>query len=72
MTALVRPPACMVASWIADVIKKVRLAGKAPRTVRNIYSVISAMFRDARIADLVEQTPAVLNKYIPDSHSRHP
>jgi integrase len=48
---------------IADVIRKVRLDGKAPRTVRNIYSIISAMFRDARIADLVEQTPAVLNKY---------
>jgi integrase len=48
---------------LADVIRKVRLAGKAPRTVRNIYSVVSAMFRDARIADLVDQTPAILNKY---------
>jgi integrase len=48
---------------LADVIRKVRLAGKAPRTVRNIYSVVSAMFRDARIADLIDQTPAVLNKY---------
>jgi integrase len=48
---------------LADVIRKVRLAGKAPRTVRNIYSAMSAMFRDARIGDLIDQTPAILNKY---------
>lgn len=48
---------------LAEVIRQVRLAGKAPRTVRNIYSAMSAMFRDARIADLIDQTPAILNKY---------
>ncbi len=35
----------------------------APRTVRNVYSVLRALFRDAVLADLVEQTPAILGKY---------
>ncbi len=30
------------------------------RTIRNIYAVVSAMFRDARLADLIEQSPAIL------------
>lgn len=35
----------------------------APRTVRNVYSVVKAMFRDAVVADLLrrEQDPCVLN-----------
>jgi integrase len=51
------------ARHLADVVRKLRLDGKAPRTVRNVYSVMSAMFRDALIAGLIEQTPAILNKY---------
>ncbi len=35
----------------------------APRTVRNVYSVARALFRDAVLADLIEQTPAILGKY---------
>lgn len=35
----------------------------APRTVRNVYSVVRALFRDAVLADLMEQTPAILGKY---------
>lgn len=39
------------------------LRGKlAPRTVRNVYSVVSALFRDARLADLIEQTPCILDE----------
>lgn len=32
----------------------------APRTVYNIYSVVSAMFRDAVLEDLLEQSPCIL------------
>lgn len=34
----------------------------APRTVRNVYSVVSAMFRDARLADVIDQTPCILDE----------
>lgn len=34
----------------------------APRTVRNVYSVVSALFRDARLADLIDQTPCILDE----------
>jgi integrase len=34
----------------------------AQRTIYNIYSVISAMFRDAKLADLIEQSPCVLDE----------
>jgi hypothetical protein len=29
--------------------------------IYNIYSVISAMFRDAKLADLIEQSPCALD-----------
>jgi len=34
----------------------------APRSIYNIYSVVSAVFRDAKLADLVEQSPCVLDE----------
>ena len=34
----------------------------APRTVRNIYCVTSALFRDAKLADLIAQSPCCLNE----------
>ena len=34
----------------------------APRSIYNIYSVVSAMFRDAKLADLIEQSSCVLDK----------
>lgn len=34
----------------------------APRTVRNAYSVVSAMFRDAAIDGTIEQTPCILDE----------
>lgn len=33
----------------------------SPRLVHNIYSVVSAMFRDAKLEDLIEQTPCELD-----------
>ena len=34
----------------------------APRTVRNCYSVLSAMFRDAEIAGIIDRSPCILTK----------
>jgi integrase len=34
----------------------------APRSIYNVYSTVSAMFRDAKLADLIEQTPCCLTE----------
>jgi integrase len=34
----------------------------SPRTVYNVYSVVSALFRDAKLADKIEQTPCCLDE----------
>lgn len=36
---------------------------RAPKTVRNVYSVVTALFRDALIEDLIPSSPCVLTKY---------
>jgi len=42
-------------------VERLRRAGKAPRTIRNVYSVVKALFRDARIADvLTAPDPCIL------------
>ena len=53
---------------IVDLFKHIRTTplestGKspAPRTVRNIYSVVSALFRDAKLAGKIDQTPCCLD-----------
>jgi integrase len=48
---------------IADLVRRLRFKSEpklAPRTVRNIYTVVAAMFRDATIGGRVEITPCVL------------
>lgn len=47
----------MIADLVHDHRFKKKLAG---RTVRNIYTVIAAVFRDARIAGHISQTPCIL------------
>ena len=47
---------------LVDLITGAR-AKLAPRTVRNVYSVLRALFRDAVLADLIEQSPCILGKY---------
>ena len=42
---------------VVDVVKD---AGRAPRTVRNVYSVLCAMFRDMMIEGLIRVSPCVL------------
>lgn len=45
--------------------KRGRIAGEkplAPRTIRNVYSVCSALFRDAATEGLIEQTPCILSR----------
>ncbi len=34
----------------------------APRTIRSIYSAVSALFRDAALEGLIEQSPAILRR----------
>jgi integrase len=38
---------------VVELVDRLRGAGRAPRTVRNVYSVAKAMFRDAQIADVL-------------------
>lgn len=46
---------------LVEVVDRLKAAGRAPRTVRNVYSVVKAMFRDARIADvLTAADPCIL------------
>src|SRR5690606_1537967 len=51
------------AMHIADLVRKLRfksLPKLAPRTVRNIYSVVAAAFRDATIDGRIETSPCIL------------
>ncbi len=48
---------------IAEMVKAVRNNNLAPRTVRNIYSVVRALFRDAQIAGLVQANPCILTHF---------
>lgn len=46
---------------LVELVDRLRGAGRAPRTVRNVYSVVKALFRDARIADvLTAPDPCIL------------
>lgn len=54
---LVEVTTARIADLVHDLRFKKRLAN---RTVRNIYSVLAAVFRDARIAGHVNQTPCIL------------
>lgn len=53
------------ASHIAELIRSIRQSQprKAPRTVRNIYSVLRAFFCDAEIDGVVERSPCILTRY---------
>jgi len=57
------PLADVRARHIAGMIAQVREGTPAPRTVRNIYSVTRALFRDAMIAGLCEQQPCILTHH---------
>ena len=47
-----------------DLFLELRVQGKlAPHTLRNIYSVLKALFRDALIEDLITASPCILTKH---------
>ncbi len=48
---------------LVQVVEQLRLAGKAPRTVRNVYSTCRSLFRDAALEDLVPASPCILTKH---------
>jgi integrase len=59
------PLAEVRARHLVDLFHKLRTdpdRDLAQRTIYNIYSVISAMFRDAKLADLIGQSPCVLDE----------
>jgi integrase len=50
---------------VLDLFRGIRTNTERPvaqRTVYNIYSVVSALFRDAKLSDLTEQTPCCLDE----------
>lgn len=51
----------ITSAHLAELVHALRFRVKlANRTVRNVYSVLAAVFRDARIAGKVQQTPCIL------------
>lgn len=57
------PIADVRAKHVADLVHRWRYTTKlAQRTVYNIYSTIAAMFRDAAIQGVIEQSPCILTK----------
>lgn len=48
---------------IAALVDRARQAKLAPRTVRNVYTVVRAIFRDAMIAGLCDHQPCVLSHH---------
>ena len=47
---------------VAEVVTIARNKKLAPRTVRNVYAIIQALFRDAEIEGLVTSNPCILSK----------
>ncbi len=47
---------------LVKLVDRAYAAGKAPRTIRNIYSLVQASFRDAIIDEVVESSPCVLTE----------
>ncbi len=45
---------------VRRVIEAVKAKGLAPKTVRNVYATLRSLFRDAKVDDLVADTPCVL------------
>jgi integrase len=45
---------------IVGIIDRLKAGKKAPKTIRNVYSVMKALWRDARIMDLVQTDPCIL------------
>jgi len=47
---------------ILEVVNALKASGHAPRTIRNVHSIVRALFRDAAIADLIAPAanPAIL------------
>lgn len=55
------------ARHVVDMFHKVRTDRErnlAQRTIHNIHTVVSAMFRGAKLADLIEQSPCILDERV--------
>jgi integrase len=49
---------------LVEMVKRIRALDRAPRTLRNVYYLVRALFRDAEIAEVVPlgQNPCILTK----------
>jgi integrase len=49
---------------LVEIVQRLQATGYAPRTIRNVYFLAKALFRDAQIAELVPlgETPAILTR----------
>src|SRR5688572_9526033 len=47
---------------VRDLVRELRAGELAPRTIRNVYGVLHAMFHDAVVEDRVDTTPCVLKR----------
>jgi len=59
------PLAEVRARHVVDLFHKLRIDRErnlAQRTIYNIYTVVAALFRDAKLADLIEQSPCILDE----------
>ena len=59
------PIADVRARHLVDLFHKLRTDKDrplAPKTIYNVYACCSAMFRDARLAELIEQSPCILDE----------
>ena len=59
------PIADVRARHLVDLFHKLRTDKErplAPKTIYNVYACCSAMFRDARLAELIEQSPCILDE----------
>ncbi|MBM4185591.1 MAG: hypothetical protein FJ207_15455, partial [Gemmatimonadetes bacterium] len=47
---------------VRQLVDRARAAGRAPRTIRNIYGIVQVMFRDAVMEDLIQASPCILTE----------
>lgn len=48
---------------LISIVNNMKAQNKAPRTVRNAYSVLCAIFRDARLQEATTNNPCILTKH---------
>lgn len=67
------PLASVRARDLAALIADLRRTSMSPKTIRNVYSVVQALFRDAEISGAIDRAPAKLTRHqLPPVPERDP